>query len=147
MKSADTETGTLERAEIVERGDGPKINGTRITVYTIVEYLLGAWSKQRIADLLQLTEEQVQAAIDYIDANKLEVLRTYVKILERIQRGNPPEIQAKLDAGRGRARALMERIREAKARGASDADTHAMIEEYRKMAARRNGDDRDHGGQ
>ena len=115
MKSAEIETATPERAEIVDRGDGPKINGTRITVYTIVEYLLGAWSKQRIADLLHLTEEQVQAAIDYIDANELEVLRTYVKILERIQRSNPPEIQAKLDGSRGRARALMERIREAKA--------------------------------
>ena len=146
MKSAETDNPTGRAfAEMIDVDRGPAIKGTRITVYTILEYLIGAWSKERIAELLRLSEAQVQAAIDYIEANDLEVLRTYVKILERIRRGNPPEIQAKLDAGRGRARALMERIREAKAQGASDGAILAMIEEYRKAGAGRDGDGRDHG--
>jgi uncharacterized protein (DUF433 family) len=133
MKSAETETAAPTQAEIVDRGDGLKIKGTRITVYTVVEYLLGAWSKQRIADLLQLREEQVQAAIDYIEANDLEVLRTYVKILERIRRGNPPEIQAKLEASRERLRELMRQINEVKAQ--ADAEITALIRKHREKRA------------
>jgi uncharacterized protein (DUF433 family) len=147
MKSADTENAAPATPRIVDRGDGLKIEGTRITIYTILEYLIGAWSKERIAQLLELSEAQVQAAIEYIEENKLETLRTYVKILERIEQGHPPELQAKIDAGRGKARELSRRLREARAAGASDEALREMIDEYRQASARRDGNGQDHGGQ
>jgi uncharacterized protein (DUF433 family) len=138
MKSAETESPNKTAAEIVYRGDGPKVSGTRITVYAILEYLIGGWSKERIAVLLNLTEAQVQAAIDYIDANELDVLRTYVKILERIRRGNPPEIQAKLEASREKLRELMRQIDEVKAR--ADAEITALIRKHREKGAHEDAD-------
>lgn len=115
---------------IHDRGRGPEIKGTRITVFTVLEYLIGAFSQAEIADLLGLTAEQTQAAIDYIDEHDLEVLRDYVRILERIRQGNPPELQAKLDANHEKFQELLREIKEAKARSA--ADVKELIRRYRE---------------
>ena len=40
---------------------------------------------------------QVAAALEYIEQHKHEVLAEYERILGRERRGNPPELQAKLD--------------------------------------------------
>jgi hypothetical protein len=48
----------------------------------------------------------VQAAIQYIDEHKEEVLASYQKMLERDARGNPPELQARLDATHAKYQAL-----------------------------------------
>ena len=66
---------------IHDRGRGPEIKGTRITVYSILDYLLLAWQPDQIAASFRLSSEQVRAAIDYINDHTLEVLRNYVKIL------------------------------------------------------------------
>jgi uncharacterized protein (DUF433 family) len=115
---------------IHDRGRGPEIKGTRITVYTILEYLIGGWSREQIADLLRLNVDQVEAAIEYISENDLEVLRDYLSILERIRRGNPPELQAKLDASHARFQELMREVREAKAR--CQDEVTAIIRKYRE---------------
>jgi uncharacterized protein (DUF433 family) len=83
---------------IIDRGRGPEIAGTRITVYDIMDYYKKGWHHTTIAATLRLSSAQVRAAIAYIEAHKEEVLADYQKILERNARGNPPEIQAKLDA-------------------------------------------------
>jgi uncharacterized protein (DUF433 family) len=132
MKSSETET-IMPPAEIHDRGRGPEIKGTRITVYDILEYLIGAWSKDRIAELYRLSVEQVQAAIDYISEHDLEVLRDYVQILERIRRGNPPELQAKLDARHEQFQELKRQIDDVKARG--EAEIAGLIRKYRESAA------------
>jgi hypothetical protein len=54
---------------------------------------------------LGLLKDQVDVAIGYIEVHKQEVIAQYEKIMERINRGNPPEIQAKLNAVHGIARA------------------------------------------
>src|SRR6266480_4663580 len=84
---------------IIDRGRGPEIKGTRITVYDVLDYVLGGWHRERIADLFRVHPQEVEAAQKYIEEHTLEVLREYVKMLERSARGNPPELQAKLDAG------------------------------------------------
>lgn len=147
MKSADSDIIDLPPPEIIERGRGPEIKGTRITVYRILDYLLGAWPVSSIAQDQKVTPGHVQAAIDYVREHKIEVLTEYVKILERCERGNPPELQAKLDACAGKARALMERIREARARGASDAEVDEMVAQAHNGGARRDANGRDHGRQ
>jgi uncharacterized protein (DUF433 family) len=77
-----------------------RIDGLRITIYDIVHYLERGRSAERIAEILPLTLEQVQAAIRYIEEHKAEVMEVHRRIEERIARGNPPEIEAKLEQSR-----------------------------------------------
>ena len=115
-------------AEIINRGRGPEIAGTRITVYDIMDYYKLGWHHATIAATLRLSSAEVQAAIRYIEDHKEEVTANYQKILQRCARGNPPEIQAKLDATRAKYDVL-------------------WAERLRRLQAKENGDARDSGGQ
>lgn len=119
---------------IHDRGRGPEIKGTRITVYAILDYLLLAWQPDQIAASFRLSSEQVRAAIDYVNEHTLQVLREYVKILERAERGNSPEVQAIVDANHEKFLQTAAKIRQIE-----DADpgtrqliVTALIEEYRR---------------
>ncbi len=100
--------------QIIDRGRGPEIAGTRITVYTILEYLQAGHHHTYIASMLGISSPEVIAAQEYIEAHKDEVLADYEKIMEPIRRGNPPEIEAKLQESRAKLAALRERLRQAK---------------------------------
>jgi uncharacterized protein (DUF433 family) len=50
-------------AMIIERGRGPKIAGSRITVYTILECQQDGWCPDLIAFWYHLRDDQVDAAI------------------------------------------------------------------------------------
>jgi uncharacterized protein (DUF433 family) len=100
----------MREARIVDRGDGPKIEGTRITVYTIFEYLRAGDRRDSIAATLNLSSHQVQAAIDYIREHEAEVAAVYDEILARIAQGNPPEVEAKLRQNRQKLDAALARI-------------------------------------
>ena len=50
-----------------------------------------------------------------------EVMTSYERNMERIRRGNPPELQAKLDAAQERLQARLREIRERQQREAQDA--------------------------
>jgi uncharacterized protein (DUF433 family) len=104
-------------AKIINRGRGPEIAGTRITVYNVLDYLEDGWSHDRIAGLFQLTVEQVRVAVDYIDAHRAEVMPAYQRILERDARGNPPELQPKLDAAKKKLQAMIRAKRDANSKG------------------------------
>jgi uncharacterized protein (DUF433 family) len=106
---------------IINRGRGPEIEGTRITVYDILDYHLDGWHRDRIAVTFRISSAQVETALRYIDEHRDEVMAAYQKMLERDARGNPPELQAKLDALRGSARAKAEELRAAKEREARHA--------------------------
>jgi len=101
-------------AKIIKAGRNPRIAGTRISVYAIVEYLEHDWRPDDIAFWLQLTRDQVDAAIRYIEPHKEDVMAEYELIMERISRGNPPELQAKLDAGHERFQAMIRERRRLK---------------------------------
>src|SRR5437879_7626482 len=83
MKSDKSDTPALLAAEIINRGRGPEIKGTRITVYDVLDYVLEGWSSGRIATCFNIGSRQVDAAIHYIREHTIEVLTEYVKILER----------------------------------------------------------------
>ena len=106
---------------IINRGRGPEIEGTRITVYRIMDYVRDHCSIAAIADELSLSQAQVQAALDYIAANRSKVEAEYDRLLLRLQQGNPPHIQA------GRAASLDELKRRIAARRAKDAE-HAHLD-------------------
>ena len=93
------------QAGIVECGWGPVIAGTRITIYLVLHYLENGWEPAEIAKLHDLTVEQVQAAIQYIEEHKGQVMITHKEIEEEIARGNPPGVEAKLGIARANAQA------------------------------------------
>src|SRR5438874_9785119 len=107
-------------AKIINRGRGPEIAGTRITVYDVMDYRKHGWHRDRIAGLFRLSSRQIQAALDYIDTHEEEVKRDYEKILERHRNYKyPPDVQAKVDACRERAAKRLAEIR-AKSKGNGD---------------------------
>jgi uncharacterized protein (DUF433 family) len=107
-------------AKITKTGRGPEIAGTRITVYDVIEYYKAGRHRDVIADTLELSSQQVEVAIRYIEEHRDEVMADYEKNMDRIRRGNPPELQAKLDAMRGTARARLEELRRSKAQEVAD---------------------------
>jgi uncharacterized protein (DUF433 family) len=107
--------------KIIKSGRGPEIAGTRITVYDVLEYHESGWHRDMIADTLELSSGQVEVAIRYIDEHRGEVMADYAKNMERINRGNPPELQGKLDAAHERLQAMLRERRGAENQEARDA--------------------------
>jgi uncharacterized protein (DUF433 family) len=83
---------------ILELGRGPTIAGSRITVFDVLAETQAGATPAQVAEWFQLSIEQVEAALRYIEEHRERILDDYRKIKERHARGNPPEIQAKLDA-------------------------------------------------
>jgi uncharacterized protein (DUF433 family) len=78
---------------IHNRGRGPEIVGTRITVYNLLPYFLDPTvTELYIAKLYDLSVEQVSAARAYVLNNPDTVLATHMQIEARIAAGNPPEV-------------------------------------------------------
>src|SRR5260370_593529 len=123
MMTACMTLGTIVmQAVIIDRGRGPEIAGTRITVYDIMDYYKQGWHHTGIAATLRISSAKVIAAIEYIEAHKEEVLAEYQKILDRNARGNPPEIEAKRAATRARIEAILAE-RRAKSATQSNGET------------------------
>ncbi len=106
VRIADVEPG-----RIVDRGDGPKIEGTRITVYTVLEYVRKGRSRDWIAAVLGVSSRQVQAAIDYIEDHAEEVNVDFERIMARIRRGNPKWVEERLKENRARFDVFRSRCR------------------------------------
>jgi uncharacterized protein (DUF433 family) len=113
----------MKEARIVDRGDGPKIEGTRITVYTVLEYLRDGRSRDSIAAIFGLSSAQVQAAMDYIREHESEVNAAYERIMARIAAGNPPHIQELLKASHEKMQAKL-----AQCKADADRDVQVTIE-------------------
>lgn len=97
----------MSEPRVVDRGDGPKIEGTRITVYTVLEYLRAGRTRDWIAATLNLSSQQVQAAIDYIAQHRLEVDAAYEKILARIKNRRSLDVEQQLRANREQVQARL----------------------------------------
>jgi len=96
---------------IIDRGRGPEIAGSRITVYDVLAETRVGTTPEEMAGWYQLDVEQIHLALRYIEEHREEVERKWAAIKARHARGNPPEIQAKIEAGRGAARARVEELR------------------------------------
>jgi len=67
---------------VVRTGRGLTIAGTRITLYTIMDHLKDEWPPHLIRGWFNLTEEQMQGVLDYIEAHQEEVEAEYRQVLE-----------------------------------------------------------------
>ena len=68
---------------IVETPRGPCIVGRRTTVYVILDHLNNGCDREFIKEHLLLSDEQLDAAIAYIDLHREDVERDYADILRR----------------------------------------------------------------
>jgi len=110
---------------IVNRGRGPEIAGTRITVFDVMDYLKHGWHRDHIAALFRLSSRDVQVAMDYIEAHREEVETEYRRILER-HRGYqyPPAVQAKVNRCREAAERRLAEVRSRLSDEDRDAHDH-----------------------
>jgi uncharacterized protein (DUF433 family) len=65
------------QAIIIRTEWGLTIAQTRITLYDVMDYVMANYPPKLIGDILNLTEEQIKAALSYIEANRAEVETEY----------------------------------------------------------------------
>ncbi len=94
----------MRTIEIINRGRGPEIAGTRVTVYLIWEFHREGTSRDDIALATGLSSRQVEAAIAYIEAHREEVQRDYADIETRLRQGNPDWVEERLKQSREKLR-------------------------------------------
>ena len=97
----------MTKPQVIDRGDGPKIEGTRITVYTVLEYLRAGRTRDWIAAMLHVSSDQVQVAMDYIRDHDTQINAEYDTIVARIKQGNPTQVEAQLRANRAKVKARL----------------------------------------
>jgi uncharacterized protein (DUF433 family) len=102
---------TMLPVEIHDRGRGPELKGTRLTVYDIIPYRLSGYTPVQLVEVFtgyrgQIGAAHLEALYRYMDEHYDEVMAVHRKIEERNARGNPPEIEAKLAQSRLKLAAL-----------------------------------------
>lgn len=71
---------------IVETNRGPCIAGKRTTIYVILEHLRSRLERELIKEHLSLSDEQLDAALEYIEQHRDEVERDYAEIVRRSEK-------------------------------------------------------------
>ena len=75
-----------EKAAIIRTERGLTIAGSRITLYDIMDYVTEQYPPKFIRAMLSLTDEQVKAALSYIDAHRAEVEAEYQTVLKETEK-------------------------------------------------------------
>lgn len=68
---------------IIRTERGLTISGTRITLYDVMDYVTAQYPPKFIRTLFDLTEEQINAALSYIETNRSEVEAEYQLVLDQ----------------------------------------------------------------
>ncbi len=64
---------------------GLTISGTRITLYDVMDYVMADYPPKFIRSLFDLTDNQINAALTYIEANRAEVEAEYQVVLKQAE--------------------------------------------------------------
>lgn len=73
------------QAAIVRTERGLTISGTRITLYDVMDYMTDQFPPKFICSLFDLSEEQINAALAYIEANRTDVEAEYQKVVKETE--------------------------------------------------------------
>ena len=76
-----TNTNMSNHTTVVRTSRGLSIAGTRITLYSILDYIHAGWPAKLIRDRLNLTDQQITDALDYIATHQTEVETEYQEVL------------------------------------------------------------------
>jgi uncharacterized protein (DUF433 family) len=78
-------TVSKEQAAIIRTERGLAIAGTRITLYDLMDFITAGYPLKFIRDQFDLTNEQFEAAMSYITANRTEVGEEYQNLLQETE--------------------------------------------------------------
>lgn len=98
--------------QIIDRGRGPELIGTRITIFDVLPLFEEGWHPSSIALWYNISSEQVLALKSYFEEHREEVLAMNQKIQQRIARGNSPEVEARRSVSRAKLQAFREQLRQ-----------------------------------
>lgn len=73
------------QATIIRTERGLTIAGTRITLYDVMDYVTAQYPVKFIRGLFNLTSEQINAALTYIEENHAEVEAEYQIVLKEAE--------------------------------------------------------------
>lgn len=71
-----------EQVSIIRTERGLTITGTRITIYDIMDLLKVEYLVKLIRDKFNLSDEQINVALSYIEQNKTQVEAEYQEVLK-----------------------------------------------------------------
>jgi uncharacterized protein (DUF433 family) len=74
-----------EEANIIRTERGLTIAGTRITLYDVMDYVTENYPPKFIRAMLDLTDEQVSAALSYIEVHRTQVEAEYQLVLKEAE--------------------------------------------------------------
>jgi uncharacterized protein (DUF433 family) len=76
----------LDEAPTIVRTDGNlMIAGTRITLYSVMDYVVAGYPPKLIRDRLNLTDQQTAEALKYIEEHRTEVEADYQEVLREAE--------------------------------------------------------------
>jgi uncharacterized protein (DUF433 family) len=70
---------------VVRTERGLTIAGTRITLYSVMDYVKEDWPPKLIRDWLNLTDEQIAGVMQYIAEHREEVETEYAQVLREAE--------------------------------------------------------------
>ncbi|MBG1267487.1 DUF433 domain-containing protein [Nostoc sp. WHI] len=70
---------------IIRTERGLTIAGTRITLYDVMDYVTAQYPPKFIRSLFDLTEEQIDAALSYIERHRAEIEAEYQVVLKEAE--------------------------------------------------------------
>lgn len=85
LRGIDMFSASNTRGAIVRTERGLTIAGTRITLYDAMDYVTAQYPPKFIQGLFDLTEEQINTALAYIEAHRAEVEAEYQQVLKENQ--------------------------------------------------------------
>ena len=75
----------IQQTTVVRTSRGLSIAGTRITLYSIMDYIKAGWPPHLIRDWLNLTDKQIEDVMNYIDTHRAEVEAEYQLVLQQAE--------------------------------------------------------------
>ncbi|MEM1370349.1 MAG: DUF433 domain-containing protein [Cyanobacteria bacterium P01_H01_bin.15] len=74
-----------EQAAVIRTARGLTIAGTRITLYDVMDYVTAQYPPKFIQGLFDLTKEQIDVALTYIETHRAEVEAEYQQVLQETE--------------------------------------------------------------
>jgi uncharacterized protein (DUF433 family) len=124
---------------IQDRGRGPEIVGTRITVFNLLQSFLDPTvTEDEICRIYELTPRQVAAARAYVLSNPDTVLAEHLRIEERLAAGNPPEVREQAERAKATFQSFKQWLAEREVANGEDEGA-ARFPTFREWLAMREG--------
>lgn len=85
LQAMDMTSVSQHQPVIIRTERGLTISSTRITIYDVMDYLTAQYPPKFIRSLFDLTEEQINVALSYIETNRPEVEAEYKLVLKQAE--------------------------------------------------------------